>query len=174
MKSTLFWYKNMFLTLSVMLTLGFFISYSFTLLQYLIWTTKTSDLHTKLAHNINVILIFGGGAILGGALTGVLSDFILLRKLGYAVLTITVGTFLSLYAAISTKGLFITYLLYFLVGFSVASLGCWLLCSCSKIYGGKFEAFAVTAQFIGIAVGVYDMGTIMFEGNIDMQLKLSL
>lgn len=120
------------------MTLGFFISFSFNLMEYLVWTTKTSDLQTKLAHNVNVILLFGGGAIIGGALVGILCDFFLIRKMGYIASIAAVATFISLYGAIVSKSLFITYMLYMLVGFTIASLGCWLLCSCSKIYGGKF------------------------------------
>jgi hypothetical protein len=52
------------------------------------------------------------------------------------------------------------------VGFSIFSLGIWLLCVSSKIFGGKFEAFAINAQFIGIASSGYEVSVILFAGRI--------
>lgn len=53
-------------------------------------------------------------------------------------------------------------------------MGVWLLCACSKIYGGKFESFSVTIQFIGLAMSMYQVGVIMFEGRVDIELRLCM
>lgn len=162
LKHTFVWYKKMFLVLAVQMTLGVFIGFSFNLLEYLIWVTQDDDLQTKLVQNVDIILIFGGGAILASIITGILSDCISLKKVGRIALIMCGITFGFLYIGISSKKLEITIFLYLLVGFSMFMIGCWLLIVCSKIFGGKFEAFSVTIQFIGMAVSFYTMGVILF------------
>ena len=173
-KNTFLWYKKMFLVIGVQMTLGIFIGYTFNLLEYLIWTTQYFDIETKLLHNVDVILIFGGGAIFASIATGLLCDCISMRKVGYMSLVMCIGVFCLLYLGISSKKFETTLLLYLLNGICMFMVGCWLLCACSKIFGGKFEAFSVTIQFIGVAVSFYQLGVIMFEGRVDYELRLCL
>lgn len=137
-KTTLLWYQKMLLIMCVMMTLGVFLGYSSNLLEYLIWTTQNLDLQSKLIHNVDVILIFGGGAIIASITTGILCDMISIRKVGYITMIITILTFCLLYIGISAQDLATTLWLYMLVGISIFMMGVWLLCTCSKVYGGKF------------------------------------
>lgn len=137
-KTVLLWYQKMLLIICVMMTLGVFLGYSSNLLEYLVWTTQNLDLPSKLIHNVDVILIFGGGAIIASIVTGILCDCVSIRKVGYLAVTVSVVVFCLLYIGISVKSLSTTFWLYLLVGFSIFMMGVWLLCACSKIYGGKF------------------------------------
>ena len=135
---TIVMYKKMLLVLCLQVTLGLFISYSFNLLEYLVWTTQSTTLSQSLAHNLDVILIFSGGALLASMVTGMLSDIVSMKKLGISIMVFTFLVLCSLYAGISMKSIKVTLLLYLFVGMSVFSMGTWLLCACSKIFGGKF------------------------------------
>jgi hypothetical protein len=68
----------------------------------------------------------------------------------------------------------LTYFLYFFVGGSLFAMATWILCACSKIFGGKFEALSVAAQFIGISMFFYDILWILLENKVKMQLRLNL
>ena len=148
-------YKKMILISSVQMGLGFLMSYSSNLLEFLIWTTQTESMVDRLTHNLDVIILFGGGAIVGGITNGFLSDCISIRKVGYLVCILTALTCSFLYIAIFIKYFYTTLLLYFFVGVSIFGMATWLLCVCSKVYAGKFEAFAVNAQFIALSSSFY-------------------
>lgn len=164
----------MLLIIGMQTTLGFLIPYSYKLIEYLVWTTQSDSELDKLIHNVDVMLVFGGGAIFASIFTGILCDFVSMKKMGYGIMFINCIVFCFLYIGISVKTISTTLILYILVGICTFSLGTWLLCACSKIYGGKFESFSVNIQFIGVAGFLYQMGSIEFEGRIDEQLKLSL
>lgn len=138
MKHTFVWYKKMLLVLPIQFTLGIFIGFIFNLLEYLIWVTQNDELITKLAHNVDTILIFEGGAILASIVTGILCDCISMKKVGTIALVISIIVFCSLYLGISSKNIEVTLFLYLLSGFCMFMLGCWLIIACSKIYAGKF------------------------------------
>ncbi len=131
-------YKKMILIASVQMALGFLMSYSSSLLEFLIRTTQTESMSERLTHNLDVIILFGGGAIVGGIITGFLSDCISIRKIGYLVCILTSLTCSFLYMAIFIKYFYTTLLLYFFIGISIFSMATWLLCVCSKVYAGKF------------------------------------
>ena len=86
----------------------------------------------------------------------------------------TNAVFVTLYLGIAVKSIYLTYFLYLFVGGSVFTMVVWILCACSKVFGGKFEAFSVAAQFVGLAMFFYDMLWIAFEGRISVGLRLSL
>lgn len=104
-KTTLVWYQKMLLIICVMMTLGVFLGYSSNLLEYLVWTTQSLDLQSKLIHNVDVILIFGGGAIIASIATGILCDCVSIRKVGYIAVIVSVVVFCLLYIGISVKSL---------------------------------------------------------------------
>lgn len=119
-----------------------------------------------MTHNLDVILLFGGAAILASLTIGLLCDQFSVRRIGYFVMILTTLSLSFLYIGIFAKKFAATMLLYAFVGFSIFSLGIWLLCVSSKIFGGKFEAFAVNAQFIGISSSMYQVAVILFSGRI--------
>ena len=121
-----------------------------------------------------MILILAGGAIIFCAIVGLLSDWLAMKKIGMWVVVFSTSVFISLFLGIHFKNLTFTYVQYFFVGASLFAMATWILCSCSKIFGGKFEAFSVAAQFIGIAMFLYDMLWILLEGKISIHLRLNL
>jgi sugar phosphate permease len=138
MNLTFTMYKKMLLILGVQITLGVYISYCLNLLEYLIWTTQPDPEKEKLIHNVDVILIFGGGAIMASIIVGMMCDWLSMKKMGFGVVVFNILVFVALYPVIFAKSLYITYLVYLFVGFALFSLVVWILCACSKIYGGKF------------------------------------
>ena len=161
-------YKKMLNIIPVQMLLGFFLSYSDSLIQYLVWTTQSESYDQRMTHNVDVIIIFAGGAILASLLVGIFCDYFSIRRIGYLVIILTTITLSFLYIGIFTKKFAATMLLYMFVGFSIFSLGIFLLCVSSKVFGGKFEAFAINAQFIGIASAMYEVTVIMFSGRISV------
>ena len=123
---------------------------------------------------MDVILIFCGGAIVMSLIVGMLCESSSMKKVGFGSVIFTVCVLVTLYAAIAFHSLYATYILYVFVGASLFGLVAWLLCSCSKIFGGKFEAFSVMAQLIGVAMFFYDMLFILFENKVDVKLRLCL
>ena len=166
MTLTLAMYKKMLLIIGVQMTLGVFISYTLNLIEYLIWTTQNTTDHAKLIHNLDGVLILGGGAMLMSFTVGLLCDQFTMKKVGFIVTLFATGVFLSLYIGIAMQSLYTTYFLLLFVGMALFGIVVWLLCACSKIFGGKFEAFAVAAQFVGVAMFFYDMLWIVFEGRV--------
>jgi len=87
---------------------------------------------------MQVMVIFGIGATLSSIIIGWLCDSISIRKMGYLVLTFSVLIFSFLYLAISIKYFYTTFLLYMFLGMATFALFTWLLCACSKLFGGIF------------------------------------
>ena len=69
---------------------------------------------------------------------GMLSEFSSMKKVAFGSVIFTVCVLISLYLAIFAHSLYATYTIYVFVGSSLFGLVTWLLCACSKIYGGKF------------------------------------
>ena len=61
-----------------------------------------------------------------------------MKKVGFGSVIFTVCILVNLYLAIAFYSLYATYILYIFVGASLFGLVTWLLCACSKIFGGKF------------------------------------
>jgi len=109
---------------------------------------------------------------LASLIIGTLSDYFSVRRVGYVVVIFTTLTLSFLYIGIFSKKFATTMVLFIFVGLSILSLGIWLLCVSSKVFGGKFEAFAVNAQFIGISSSMYEVAVILFSGKIGIIFKL--
>lgn len=86
---------------------------------------------------------------------GILTDLYSVRRIGIVAVLLTVFTLSFLYMGIFSKTFPATMVLFVFVGLSTFGLGVWLICVSSKVFGGKFEAFAVNAQFIGLASSMY-------------------
>ena len=121
-----------------------------------------------------MILVFSGGAFVMSAIVGLLCDMMSMKRVGIYVVVLSTLTFFSLFLGMHFQKLSLTYFLYFFVGASMFSMVTWILCACSKIYNGKFEAFSVAAQFVGMAMFVYDMLFIILEGKIGVHLRLNI
>ena len=97
-----------------------------------------------------------------GSVIGLLSDRLAMKKLGMSMIIFVTVVFVSLFIGLALKKIELTYILYFFVGMSIFALLTWILCACSKIFGGRFESFSVAAQFVGSAMTFYDMAFILF------------
>jgi hypothetical protein len=121
-----------------------------------------------------VMIIYGVGAAFSSALTGALTDIFSIRRVGYAVIIFASIVLSLLYLALNIKYFYTTFLLYMFLGMATFSLYTWIICVCSKTYGGKFEIFAVNAQIIGVAFTGYTISTILFGSAIKISLRLGV
>ena len=138
-RQTLTMYKKMLLILPIQITLGIYISYSLNLLEYLVWQTQIADsVDQKLMHNLEIIILLCGGALLMCAVVGFLCDWLSMKKVGIWVVILMTSVFVSLFLGIHFKKLTLTSLLYAFVGMSIFGMATWILCACSKIFGGRF------------------------------------
>jgi len=71
-------------------------------------------------------------------IVGMLSESSSMKKVGFGSVIFTICILVTLYLAIAFHSLYATYTLYVFVGASLFGLVTWLLCACSKIFGGKF------------------------------------
>ena len=129
----------MLLIVPIQITVGIYVSYVWNLLEYLVWSTQVTDsVNTKLVHNLEMILVFSGGAFLMSAVVGFMCDILAMKRVGIYVVILSVLTFISLFLGMHFKKLALTYFLYFFVGASMFGMVTWILCACSKIYNGRF------------------------------------
>lgn len=120
------------------------------------------------------MIIYGVGAAFSSALTGALTDLFSIRRVGYGVIIFASIVLTLLYLGLSIKYFYTTFLLYMFLGMATFSVYTWIICACSKTYGGKFEIFAVNAQIIGVAFTGYILSIIMFGTAIKINLRLGV
>lgn len=119
--------------------------------------------------NLGIILsIKGLGSIIGGFLSGILSDKIKVNEVGilgflFIILTLLM-TLLNNFAELST----ITYALVigFMWGVSKYFLEGWIFVCCSKVYNGKTEAFAIAKQLHSFSFIIFLIYMIITNSNI--------
>ena len=69
---------------------------------------------------------------------GIVSDWLSMKNVGIFVCIFSTISFLTLFIGLKMKNISMTFFLYFIVGMSMFSMVVWILCACSKIFGGKF------------------------------------
>jgi predicted MFS family arabinose efflux permease len=121
-----------------------------------------------------VMVIYGLGAAFASVLVGTLADIFSIRRLGYGVMIFSSFVLCMMYFALGIKYFYTTFLLYMFLGMATFSLYTWLVCACSKIYGGKFEIFAVNMQVMGLAFTSYTAANILFGGVVKINLILGI
>jgi predicted MFS family arabinose efflux permease len=82
--------------------------------------------------------LYGGSAIIASLIFGVLCDLFSVKRVGFAVIILTVFTLSFLYMGIFSKTFPATMILFVFIGLTTFGLGGWLLCVSSKVFGGKF------------------------------------
>jgi MFS family permease len=123
---------------------------------------------------MQIMVLFGFGALVSSLLLGLLCDRFSIRRLAYLMLAYTIVTLSLLYLAIAIKYFYTTLLLYFFLGTTAGALLAWSLSACSKLYQGKFEAYAVNFQWIGISYSLYELSVVFVGPAIKVQTRLSL
>ncbi len=118
--------------------------------------------------SVGVYLIFLGiGAILGGYLSGLWSDKYPIMKVGKSsFLVISVCMLLSIPVSMGLVTSFIySCFLGFSLGFAWHYMDGWLWVTCSKIFEGKLEAFALNRLIHSISFVVYQIVLIVCGSN---------
>lgn len=85
---------------------------------------------------MDVMAIYGAGAVVASIAIGFISDKLNTRKLGYGVLVYNAFSITFLYFAIYIKYFYTTFLLYMFLGMTQFAMLTWIVIACSKIYGG--------------------------------------
>jgi hypothetical protein len=87
---------------------------------------------------MDVMIIYGLGAGFASAAVGTFCDIFSVRRVGYGVLVFNSLILCFLYIGIYMKNFYTTFLTYMLLGMTAFGLYTWLICACSKIFGGRF------------------------------------
>lgn len=112
-----------------------------------------------------IFLIFLGlGAIIGGLLSGLLSDKLAIIKVGKSsFFLISICIFLSLPAILSLiEDLAYSYFLGFMWGFGWHYMDGWMWVTCSKTFHGKLESFALHKFFHSLSYMLYQFALMLY------------
>lgn len=114
--------------------------------------------------NVCIFLVFlGFGAIIGGYLSGLFTDKFPIIKVGkssFFVLGSCIFLSLPIFMGLISH-LFYCYFLAFTWGFGWHYLDGWLWVSCSKVFGGKLEAFALNKFVHSFSFVLYQVALII-------------
>ena len=81
--------------------------------------------------------IYGFGAAFASMGTGFMCDLIRIKSMGFAVVGLSSLVLSFLYLGLAVDNFYITAILFMFVGMSTFGLFTWLICACSKTFGGK-------------------------------------
>lgn len=124
-----------------------------------------TDFNVGLLHISN-----GGGAIIGGYLSGYLSSKIAVIKEGVILFTFIVLTLLLtlLNSTYLFSGLSFALITTFLWGISLFFLEGWLFVACVRLFKGMIESFAVVKQMHTISFIIYQLYSLLSDQNVNL------